>query len=441
MSMSKIPIITIIGVPNTGKSTLFNRLTGRRKALVHPQPGMTRDVFRTAVQLNGRSVFLQDSGGFFPDKSDISEEINIRVRREAERSDVVIFLCDGKRDLLGYEKDLFLSIRSRAKTLLLVVNKIDDPDRHTVPRSYYELKTDFLPISAEHDLGINDLRSSLIQAIGDSHIHSDMEPPSASRISIVGKPNVGKSSLINSILNDDHLIVSPIPGTTRDSIDLSITRNQRELILVDNAGIRKIQKIQEDTESIAVLRAQKDILSADIVILVLDVSRKIDQNDLFIAAHVIKSAKPVMIAANKWDLVSATQAPHLLEQSIRQRLHAFHFAPFHLVSAISGKNVYRLLDTAERLDQTLQDGIRTPALNRALSEIYSEKRLLTKNGRTFKSKYATVESRRPFFIRLHSRFPDHLKPSDEMFIKKRLTEKLDLWGIPIFIKVASSPRN
>lgn len=438
--MKHIPIITIIGVPNTGKSTLFNRLTGRRKALVHLEPGMTRDVFRMPMLLDEQAVFLQDSGGFFPDKSDISKEINIRVLREAERSDVVVFLCDGKRELLGYEKDLYLSVRNRTQSVILVVNKIDDPERHIVPQSYYELKAEFLPISAEHDLGIDQLRSRLTETIGESVTKPAIEPGNASRISIVGKPNVGKSSLINSILKDDLLIVSPIPGTTRDSIDLALNRNNRDLILVDNAGIRKMQKIHEDTESIAVLRAQKDIHSADIIILVLDASRKIDQNDLYIAAQVLKSTKPVILAANKWDLVSASQAPHLVEQSMRQRLHAFHFAPFHLVSALTGKNVFRLLDNAERIHLTLQEGIRTPILNRAVNSIYAEKRLVTKSGRAFKSKYATIESRRPFFIRLQSRYPEHLKPSDETFLKKRLTEKLDLWGIPIFLKVTASAR-
>ncbi|MBN1196818.1 MAG: ribosome biogenesis GTPase Der [Candidatus Aminicenantes bacterium] len=438
--MKHIPIITIIGVPNTGKSTLFNRLTGRRKALVHPEPGMTRDVFRMPMLLDEQAVFLQDSGGFFPDKSDISKEINIRVLREAERSDVVVFLCDGKRELLGYEKDLYLSVRNRTQSVILVVNKIDDPERHIVPQSYYELKAEFLAISAEHDLGINQLRSRLTETIGESVTKPAIEPGNASRISIVGKPNVGKSSLINSILKDDLLIVSPIPGTTRDSIDLALNRNNRDLILVDNAGIRKMQKIHEDTESIAVLRAQKDIHSADIIILVLDASRKIDQNDLFIAAQVLKSTKPVILAANKWDLISSSQAPHLVEQSMRQRLHAFHFAPFHLVSALNGKNVFRLLDNAERIHLTLQEGIRTPILNRAVNSIYAEKRLVTKSGRSFKSKYATIESRRPFFIRLQSRYPEHLKPSDETFLKKRLTEKLDLWGIPIFLKVTASAR-
>lgn len=438
--MKVIPIVTIVGVPNTGKSTLFNRLTGRRKALVHPEPGMTRDVFRLPMLLDGHPVFLQDSGGFFPDNADITEEINRRVLREAERSDLVVFLCDGKRELLGYEKDLFLAVRRLNSRMITVINKVDDPERHVIPSSYYQLKTELIPVSAEHDLGINSLRSDMATAIGENVPARSLDMSDASRISIVGKPNVGKSSLINRILNDDHLIVSPIPGTTRDSIDLAITRKGQELVLVDNAGIRKLQKVREDTESVAVIRAQKDIQAADLVILVLDVSRKLDQNDLFIAGHVIKSAKPVILAANKWDLVSASQAPHLVEQGIRQRLHALHFAPLHLISAKTGKNVFRLLDSAERIHHTLKEGIRTPHLNRVLNQIYTEKRLLTKNGRTFKSKYATVESRHPFFIRLNARHSDHLKNPDEMFLKKRLTEKLELWGIPIFIKITASPR-
>ena len=439
--MKSIPIVTIVGAPNTGKSTLFNRISGRRKALVHSAPGMTRDIFRLPAWIEDHLVFLQDSGGFFPADGVITEAVNQRVLREADRSNRIVFLFDGKREMLGYEKELFLSIRRRNPDLITVINKIDNPETHIIPNSYYELGVDLISISAEHDLGIEVLRDLLVDGMGEGVDTRESESEEKiSRISVVGKPNVGKSSLINRILNDDYLIVSPFPGTTRDSIDLEITRDNKRLILVDNAGIRKLQKVKEDTESVAVLRAQKDIHQADMVIFVVDVSKRLDQNDLFIASQVVKSTKPVIIAANKWDLISGDSNMHRMEERLRERLHALHFAPIHLVSAATGKNVLHLLDSASSIDQILLEGIRTPHLNTIMNEIYREKKLMTREGKPFKSKYATIESRRPLFVQLHTRHPGHLKPSDEMFLKKRLTEKLKLLGIPIYLKISVSKK-
>ncbi len=425
-------------MPNTGKSTLFNKLIGKRKALVHHDPGMTRDIYKKPLDINGRKFYLQDSGGFFDDSDIITKEINKRVLREAEKSDLVIFLFDGKRDLIGYEKDLYLDIVKLNSNIIPVINKIDNPEKFLPSSSYYALKQDFVFISAEHNNGIEELLDRVLVYFPGSAGEIGKEEEAPTRISIIGKPNVGKSSIINRILNDEYVIVSPLPGTTRDSVDLEIKRNNKTFILVDNAGIRKLQKVKEDTESAAVIRAEKDIKNADIIIFVIDISRKIDRNDLFIAQKILKSAKPVVVACNKWDLVLDQQKADSFVRKLKERFNFFYFAPFVLTSASSGKNIFQVIDKAELINQRLITKIKAANLNELIQHILHEKKILTEANNKFVSKYASIESYRPFFINFFSKSTDRLKTSDETWLKRRIQQELDLEGIPIFFKISAS---
>ncbi len=435
--MKTLPLVTIVGVPNTGKSTLFNRLLGQRKALVHNQPGMTRDIFRQKIDVNGRRIDLQDSGGFFPDKEFISAEINKKIFKAAEESDLIIFLFDGKRELLGYEKDLFLQIRRLHKTIIPVINKADKLDTFLPPSSYYELKADFIPISAEHNLGLE----TLLDEIGKSFTFSSQAIPEdhpVARISIIGKPNVGKSSLVNKILHDEMVIVSPLPGTTRDSVDIEVRRNRQTFILVDNAGIRKMQKVREDTESAAVIRAENELHRSDVIIFVIDISQRVDQNDLLIAQKVVQAAKPVIIVGNKSDLLSPGTAGEKFFDRATSRFHALYFAPFVAVSAVSGKNVFQMLDMAEAIVAKLDKKIQLSRFNDLVKKVLREKRLTTADHRVFNPKFISIETQRPFFIKFHCKTSMKLNPADEIYLKKRLNQELDFMGIPIFFKIASS---
>lgn len=433
--MAKKVLITIIGVPNTGKSTLFNRLIGRRKALVHSDAGMTRDIYKKPFEINDKIYYLQDSGGFFPDGQIITGEINKRIFKEARASDLIIFLFDGKRELIGYEKDLFLDLRKINTNIIPIINKVDKPETFILPSSYYSLKQDFLFVSAEHNLEIDTVLEAIEKRVIYHAKPSVDDVEAHTRISIMGKPNVGKSSIINKILNDELVIVSPIPGTTRDSVDLEVKRKNKRFILVDNAGIRKLQKVKEGTESAAVIRAEKDIRYANIIIFVIDISKKIDQNDLLIAQKVLKSAKPVIIACNKWDLVIDKNRAEKLLALVKKRFNFFYFAPFVLVSAVTGKNVFELIDRAEKIHQNLEQKIKTSYLNPVIKEILGERKFLTENNRVFNPKYIVIGSYRPFFLHFHTGSGHKLKSSHETYIKKRLVEKLGLEGIPIFFKI------
>ncbi|UCH93485.1 MAG: ribosome biogenesis GTPase Der [Candidatus Aminicenantes bacterium] len=438
--MAKIPLITIIGVPNTGKSTLFNRLIGKRKALVHSDAGMTRDIYKKPFEINGKPFYLQDSGGFFPDGQIITEEINKRIFKEARASGLIIFIFDGKRELLGYEKDLFLDLKKINTNIIPVVNKVDNPESFILPSSYYELKQDFLFISAEHNLEIDKVLD-VIEKKFEHYARVPGQPAEAhARISIMGKPNVGKSSIINKILKDELVIVSPIPGTTRDSVDLEVKRKNKTFILVDNAGIRKLQKVKPGTESAAVIRAEKDIRFADIIILVIDISKKIDQNDLLIAHKILKSAKPVIIAGNKWDLVEDKSRAEKIAAAVKERFNFFYFAPLVLVSAVTGKNVFELIDRAEAIHHKLDQKIKTSYLNTTIRDILNERKFLTEANRRFNPKYMAVGSYRPFFINFYASSGHKLKPFFETYLKKRIVEELDLEGIPVFFNITAKKK-
>jgi GTP-binding protein len=444
--MSNIPLITIIGVPNTGKSTLFNRMIGKRKALVHSLPGMTRDIFRQKFKINEKWFYLQDSGGFFLDKDVITGEINKKIFKAAKNSQLIIFLFDGKRELLGYEKDLFLEIKKLHKIIIPVLNKVDKLDSYLPPRSYYSLKNDYVHISAEHNLGVEVILDKIAQALpSDSQPVADSSKTAgpqrggdAARISIIGKPNVGKSSLINKILNDEMVIVSPLPGTTRDSVDLEVRRNQQAFVLVDNAGIRKIQKIKEDTETAAVIRAEKEMRNSDVIIFVIDISKRIDQNDMLIAQKVVRAAKPVIIAGNKADLLGANAGSDKFFALTKARFNSLYFAPIIAVSAQSGKNIFQILDLAAAINDKLNTKIKIATLNELVKRILRERKLTTQDKRIFSPKFVSIESYRPFFIKFHCKSALRLNETDELFLKRRLTQELDFVGIPIFFKVTGS---
>jgi len=433
--MGKAPLITIVGVPNTGKSTLFNRLLGKNKALVHARPGMTRDIFRMPLEINGRQYRLQDSGGFFEDGEDLTRDINQRIFNETERSDLVIFLLDGRRDLLGFEKDLFLTLRKTGVPILAVANKIDHPQGTLSADSHYSLGVDLLLISAEHNLGMDTLIEEIESRLADRAPAVGEADPPETRITLVGKPNVGKSSLVNGLLREKRVIVSPLPGTTRDSIDLDLTISGRRYVLVDNAGIRKLQKVREGTESAAVVRAAKNIRLADIVVFVLDASRKIDHNDLFIARKVIASAKPVVVACNKWDMVQGERTAQDVLRGLQERFQQFYFAPFLLTSAETGKNLNTLIQRIQAVQSLIHGGVKTARLNQIVRESVSGKRLMLESGRPFRPKYSVLESTRPFFIRFFAGREGRLRRADEIYLKKRIVKQLGMEGIPIFFNI------
>ena len=257
-------------------------------------------------------------------------------------------------------------------------------------------------------------------------------------IGIFGKTNVGKSSLVNAILNDDVAIVSEIPGTTRDSIDLEFKWHGKQFVIVDNAGIRKMQKVKESTESAAVIRAMRLIGEVDVIVFVIDIAKKLDQTDLFIAKKIEESHKPVLIVANKWDLIQNREDQAFYRDRLYRQLYRFTFAPMVFTSALEKLQVQKILTHSQAIFQKLKENYKAQDVTRIVKEIVAREQYKTMKGDLFSVKYAAVETTRPFFFVLSCSRPDHLRAATENNFKKKLTESFGLTGIPLFIKIIRS---
>ncbi|MBM3297131.1 MAG: ribosome biogenesis GTPase Der, partial [Candidatus Aminicenantes bacterium] len=366
--MKKLKRVVILGFPNVGKSSLFNRLTGRRKSLVHSLPGMTRDAVSGVCRFGERVFELVDTGGFFgaPD-----EPFSTRVRetawREAQRADVVLFVLDARRDLLPGEEELFSDLKKKGKRVLVAVNKVDTLAQEGRLGDFYRLGGGrIIPLSAEHNRNLEALESALAEEL-PADAPADA-PAEALRVAFVGRINVGKSSLINRLCGEERLIVSRVPGTTRDSTDVLLLREGMPFLLVDTAGLRKLSRTRDEREKAGIIRSKKNIARADVVCLVMDAGECPTRQDTAVAHLAKESGKPLVLAVNKWDLTSASgdEARQLRERVFR-KLEFVGYAPLVFVSALKGTRAVKVLDLAREVFEAAGRCVETPRLNDFLS--------------------------------------------------------------------------
>jgi len=430
--MEKMTKVAIVGFPNVGKSTLFNRLLKEKRSLVHSLPGMTRDQVSAVCSLKGKEFVLVDTGGFFDFQEDpLSSKIKKKAREAAEDSDILLFVLDGKRDLLPAEEELYFALKKLNKTIFVIVNKIDSSSEEAKLGDYYRLgEEEVLAVSAEHKRNLERLESSLIAAL-PAHA-PDKEEAKPLKISIVGRINVGKSSIVNRLCGEERLIVSEIPGTTRDSIDTLILRDKKAFCLVDTAGIRKLSRTRDKREKASIIKAKKDITRADVICLILDAQEFPTRQDSAIAHLSHESGKPLLIALNKWDLIQKdTNTSKDFKQRVYDKLDFVNYAPLLFISALSGKRVIKILDIAEQVYANGHKRIETPRLNNFLSWVNENHPPLSKNKRRMKIKYMTQKGILPptFFLFTHSQVP--LAPAYARFFIRLLQEKFDFSGTPI----------
>ncbi|NIM57909.1 MAG: ribosome biogenesis GTPase Der [Candidatus Aminicenantes bacterium] len=424
--------VAIVGFPNVGKSTLFNRLLKEKRSLVHSLPGMTRDQVSSVCSLKGKEFVLVDTGGFFDFQEDpLSAKIKKKAREAAEDSDILLFVLDGKRDLLPAEEELYFSLKKLNKPIFVIVNKIDSSTEEAKLGDYYRLgEEEVLAISAEHKRNLEHLESSLVTAL--PAYMPDKEETKPLKIAIVGRINVGKSSIVNRLCGEERLIVSEIPGTTRDSIDTLILRNKKAFCLVDTAGIRKLSRTRDKREKASIIKAKKDIIRADVICLIMDAQEFPTRQDSAIAHLSLESGKPLLIALNKWDLIQKdTNTSRDFKQKVYEKLDFVNYAPLLFISALSGKRVIKILDIAEQVYANGYKRIETPRLNNFLSWVNENHPPLSKKRRRMKIKYMTQKGILPptFFLFTHSRVP--LAPSYERFLMRLLQEEFDFSGTPI----------
>lgn len=439
--MTKLPRVVIAGFPNVGKSTLFNRLLGQRKALVHSEPGMTRDSLSAECVLGDRRFTLVDTGGLFGVADEpLSERVRDRALQETAAADLVLFVLDGMRDVAPAEEDLYLKLKRQGRPIILVVNKFDSPAKEeSMTAEYYRLGDKaVLFVSAEHKVNIEQLEEAIADAL-PAAARPAPEAGAPLRIAVVGRTNVGKSSLVNRLAGEERLIVSEIPGTTRDSTDTLLVRDGRSYCLVDTAGIRRMAAAEDTREKAGVLRAKANIRRADVVCLVLDVAEFPTRQDARIAQLALDSGRPLIIALNKWDLVDRDVVrPEAVRERVFRKLGFVSYAPLLFVSARTGQRVVKILDTAAEVHKGATTRVETSKLNEFLAKTTEAHPPRLKNGARAKLRYITQKGVAPptFILFLGARGP--LSPTYEKFFLESLREEFGFHGTPLRLVVRTS---
>jgi GTP-binding protein len=429
--MPRTPTIAIVGRPNVGKSTLFNRLVGRRQAIVHDQPGVTRDRVTGRMTLGpGRALHVIDTGGLVPGDDPIG--LNRQVELAVEESDLLLLVVDGKDGLTGGDERVWHDLRRRGKPTILVVNKLDaNVARDNAPEFARLGIRDTVGISAEHGRGIPDLLEAVARSVPPAPAEPLTEAP---RLAIVGRPNVGKSSLVNRLVGSERVLVSERPGTTRDPVDTLIESEGSPYWLVDTAGIRRRSKVEDAPEELAVMMARRQIESADCAVVVIDAEAGATTGDLAIAGAVWELGRAAVVAVNKWDLLD-DEARERLESSW-PRLATLMATPERVnVSALTGRGVDRLLPAVERALAAHATELSTAAVNELFRELTGRHKPPALQGAPWKLYYATQVSTRPPTFMLFANRTLERKSGYRRYLENALRERLRLPGVPIRLVV------
>ncbi|HHY90049.1 MAG TPA: ribosome biogenesis GTPase Der, partial [Clostridiales bacterium] len=390
------PIVAVIGRPNVGKSTFFNKIAGKRIAIVEDQPGITRDRIYAEVEWLDTPFILIDTGGIEPESDDI---IFSQMRRQAEiameTADVILFMVDGKEGLLPADEEVAKLLRKTGKPVLLVVNKVDT---NRLPDEFYDFYQlgfgDPIPISSANALGLGDLLDKVVAHFPAKNVESDEED--AIKVAVIGKPNVGKSSIINAILNEERVIVSDIAGTTRDAIDTPFTDGEDKYIFIDTAGIRRKSKIQENVERYSVIRALTAIERANVCLMVIDATIGVTEQDKKIAGYAHEQGKACLIVVNKWDLIEKdTNTMNVFRKDIQTELAFMTYAPILFVTAKTIQRIHRILEIIKFISNQHSMRIPTGRLNDLISEAILLNQPPSDKGRRLKIFYATQIGVRP----------------------------------------------
>jgi len=426
------PLVAIVGRPNVGKSTLFNRLTGRRQAIVHDVAGTTRDRLYADVEWNGQAFTVIDTGGLDPISTD---DMTARIREQAQiaiaEADVVVLLTDAISGLTGLDHHVADLLRVTPKPVLLTVNKCDNERRRQEAVEFYELGLgNPIPISALHGTGTGDL---LDQVVAHLPAETATEEADAVQVAIVGRPNVGKSSLLNAILGRERAIVSPVPGTTRDTIDTRLTWADQPVILIDTAGIRRRGRIARGVEQYSVLRALKAINRADVAVLVLDATEEATAQDTHIAGYITEAGKGLVVAVNKWDLVpdKTTYTINEYTDRITAQLKFVDYVPLVFISALTRQRVDRVMDLALGITESRALRVPTGQLNRFLRRILYQHPPPTKKGQRLSFLYATQPAVDPPTFVFFVNDPDLVHFSYQRYLENQLREEFGFHGTPV----------
>jgi len=424
--------VAIVGFPNVGKSTLVNRLTGTRAAVVHETSGVTRDRKELVAEWTGRRFLLVDTGGVdIADATPITRSIAQQAQEAVEEADLVLFVVDAQVGITPGDEEVAQILRESRKPILVLANKIDDPRKDSLALELHRLGLgDPIPISALHGHGAGDLLDEIVRYL-ESHDAAPRAELSedAIRVAILGRPNVGKSSLVNALLGRERVIVSEIPGTTRDSIDTVLQRGDQTFVLVDTAGLRRKRRHRQGIEYYSELRALEAAERADVALVLIDSTQGVVEQDLSVADVARKAGCATLVVLSKWDetQVRIEDVRGRLRKRLRQR------PPFIAVSAHTGRGLERLLDTVADLFVRDTTRISTPELNKALAELGERRQPPSKNGRRLNLLYGTQTETRPPRFRIFVNDPGLVTRDYGYWVENELRERFGLDGVPVSI--------
>ena len=426
-------IVAIVGRPNVGKSTLFNRLTQTRHAIVHESSGVTRDRHYGISDWNGKEFSLIDTGGYVNNSDDVfEEEIARQVLLAIEEADLIIFLVDVVSGITDLDQTVALILRKTSKKVLVAVNKVDNSDRIFDASVFYGLGLgEIYCLSSINGSGTGELLDDIVKSFSDDSI---IEEPEIPRFAVVGRPNVGKSSLINSLVGEERNIVTPIPGTTRDAINTRYTKYGLDFFLVDTAGLRKKGKVSENIEFYSVMRSVRAIESSDICLLMLDATRGVESQDVNIFSLIVKNKKGVVVLVNKWDLISKDKdSVEEFTETIKEKFAPFVDFPILFISAHTMQRLHKALETAIKVFENRKRKISTSSLNNVMLEAIEKYPPPAVKGKYIKIKFITQLPSPTPSIAFFCNLPQYVKDPYKRYLENRLRENFDFNGVPLQI--------
>ncbi len=429
------PVIALVGRPNVGKSTLFNRFTRTRDAIVADQPGMTRDRKYGNASINEREVIVIDTGGLSGEREGIDVHMAGQTLLAVEEADVILFLVDARDGLTSADESIARQLRQIGKPIVLVLNKIDGVNADMAVAEFYTLGLgEPIAIASAHGRGMNGLKDAISDVLPEqTEEEHEEEQANGVRIAVLGRPNVGKSTLVNRMLGEERVLVYDMPGTTRDSIFIPFERMGKNYTLIDTAGVRKRRKITEVAEKFSIVKTLQAIDAANVVILVLDAQQNIADQDLTLLGQVLDAGRALIIAINKWDNLDTDKRDEV-KRELDRRLDFIDFADTHFISALHGTGVGHLFDSVDRAYESAMRKVPTPQLTRILEDAIESHQPPLVRGRRIKLRYAHQGGQNPPVIVIHGNQTERIPPSYKRYLVNTFRKVLDFHGTPVRIE-------